>query len=125
MPEQPLTTVRQHGHAIEMRINAEDPIRFLPGPGTISDWIEPVGEGVRVDSGYQAGNTVSPLYDSLMAKLIVRADSRAAAIATARSALSALKVTGPKVNTAFFQRLIEEPAFIANSYTTQIVEEMH
>jgi acetyl-CoA carboxylase biotin carboxylase subunit len=124
MPEQPLAAIRQHGHAIEMRINAEDPIRFLPGPGTISDWIEPVGEGIRVDAGYQAGNTVSPLYDSLMAKLIVRADNREAAITTARSALSELKVSGPKVNTAFFQRLLDEPAFVANSYTTQIVEEM-
>ena len=59
------------GHAIELRINAEDPKRFLPGPGVITTWVEPTGEGVRVDSGYTEGNTVTPFYDSLLAKLIV------------------------------------------------------
>src|SRR3954471_4859517 len=68
------------GHAIELRINAEDPKRFLPGPGAITTWVEPSGEGVRVDSGYGPGTTVTPNYDSLMAKLIVFAPSRAAAL---------------------------------------------
>src|SRR5437899_121760 len=61
--------VRPAGHAIELRIYAEDPVRFLPGPGTITEWDEAVGDGVRVDAGYQQGNTVTPFYDTLLAKL--------------------------------------------------------
>ena len=62
-----------HGHAIELRINAEDSKRFLPGPGAITEWVEPTGDGIRVDAGFAAGTTVTPNYDSLMAKLIVHA----------------------------------------------------
>jgi acetyl-CoA carboxylase biotin carboxylase subunit len=124
LPQAPLTSAGQHGHAIEMRINAEDPVRFLPGPGTITDWREPAGPGVRVDSGYQAGNTVSPLYDSLMAKLIVHGDSREAAIDSARAALAEFHVAGPKVNIDFFRRLLDHPAFLRNDYTTGVAEDV-
>src|SRR5690606_25635341 len=75
-PSVDLSAVRPSGHAIELRINAEDPKRFLPGPGAITTWVEPTGDGVRVDSGYAAGNTVTPNYDSLMAKLIVHGATR-------------------------------------------------
>src|SRR5436309_10501950 len=68
------------GHAIELRINAEDPKRFLPGPGAITTWVEPSGPGIRVDAGYGPGTTVTPNYDSLMAKLIVSGGSRDEAI---------------------------------------------
>src|SRR4051812_23915832 len=73
------------GHAIEMRVNAEDPKRFLPGPGAVRTWVEPTGDGVRVDSGYAEGTTVTPFYDSLMAKLIVVGADRADAVAKARA----------------------------------------
>ncbi|MET7751759.1 biotin carboxylase N-terminal domain-containing protein [Micromonospora sp. NPDC005367] len=109
------------GHAIELRINAEDPKRFLPGPGVISTWTEPVGEGVRVDSGYAAGNTVTPFYDSLMAKLIVSGADRAEAIERAKAAVAGFEIAGPKCNLPFFAELLEHPDFLSGDYDTRIV----
>lgn len=112
------------GHAIELRVNAEDPKRFLPGPGAITTWSEPSGEGVRVDSGYAAGTTVTPFYDSLMAKLIVYADDRAAAIERARAAVAGFEIAGPKCNLPFFAELLENEEFISGDYDTGIVARM-
>ncbi|MFY1653359.1 acetyl-CoA carboxylase biotin carboxylase subunit [Solwaraspora sp. WMMB762] len=112
------------GHAIELRINAEDPKRFLPGPGAITAWSEPTGDGVRVDSGYAAGTTVTPFYDSLMAKLIVSGTDRAEAIARARAAVAAFEVAGPKCNLPFFAELLEHPEFVSGDYDTGIVGRM-
>lgn len=109
------------GHAIELRVNAEDPKRFLPGPGVVSVWNEPVGEGVRVDSGYVAGNTVTPFYDSLMAKLIVSGADRAEAIERAKAAVAAFEISGPKCNLPFFAELLENPEFLSGDYDTAIV----
>ena len=88
--------VRPAGHAIELRIYAEDPVRFLPGPGTITEWDEPAGDGVRVDAGYQAGNTVTPFYDPLLAKLCVHGADRAQALDRARQAVAAFRIAGPE-----------------------------
>jgi acetyl-CoA carboxylase, biotin carboxylase subunit len=112
------------GHAIELRINAEDPKRFLPGPGKVTTWVEPTGDGVRVDSGYAAGTTVTPNYDSLMAKLIVLGSDRADAIAKARSAVSGFQIAGPKHNLPFFVELLENPEFDSGDYDTGIVARM-
>jgi acetyl-CoA carboxylase biotin carboxylase subunit len=112
------------GHAIELRINAEDPKRFLPGPGAITTWVEPGGEGVRVDSGYAAGTTVTPFYDSLMAKLVVHGADRAEAIARARAAVAGFEVVGPKVNLPFFAELLDNPEFVSGDYDTGIVGRM-
>ncbi|MDM4721660.1 biotin carboxylase N-terminal domain-containing protein [Micromonospora sp. WMMA1363] len=112
------------GHAIELRINAEDPKRFLPGPGSITTWVEPTGEGVRVDSGYVAGNTVTPFYDSLMAKLVVSGKDRAEALDRARSAVAEFQLAGPKNNLAFFAELLENQEFQAGEYDTGIVSRM-
>ncbi|MFI6758250.1 acetyl/propionyl/methylcrotonyl-CoA carboxylase subunit alpha [Micromonospora sp. NPDC050417] len=112
------------GHAIELRINAEDPKRFLPGPGAVKTWVEPSGEGVRVDSGYAAGTTVTPFYDSLMAKLVVYGADRAEAISRARSAVAGFEIVGPKCNLPFFAELMENAEFISGDYDTGIVSRM-
>jgi acetyl-CoA carboxylase biotin carboxylase subunit len=109
------------GHAIELRINAEDPKRFLPGPGAIKTWTEPTGEGVRVDSGYVAGNTVTPFYDSLMAKLIISGATRAEAIERAKAAVASFEIAGPKCNLPFFAELLENEEFLSGDYDTGIV----
>lgn len=116
--------VQSSGHAVELRINAEDPVRFLPGPGTITAWKEPSGPGVRVDSGYAAGTTVTPNYDSLMAKLVVHGADRAEALERARVAVADFRVEGPKCNLAFFSELLENPEFVSGDYDTGIVGRM-
>ncbi|MET8352740.1 MULTISPECIES: acetyl-CoA carboxylase biotin carboxylase subunit [unclassified Micromonospora] len=112
------------GHAIEMRINAEDPKRFLPGPGVVRTWVEPTGDGVRVDSGYTEGNTVTPFYDSLMAKLIISGATRGEVIERARTAVAAFQIEGPKNNLPFFAELLENEEFLSGAYDTGIVSRM-
>jgi acetyl-CoA carboxylase biotin carboxylase subunit len=112
------------GHAIELRINAEDPKRFLPGPGVITEWVEPSGAGVRVDSGYAAGTTVTPSYDSLMAKLIVHGTDRADALAKARQAVDGFIVVGPKSNLPFHAELLENAEFVSGHYDTALIARM-
>ncbi|MGQ0778337.1 MAG: acetyl-CoA carboxylase biotin carboxylase subunit [Pseudonocardiales bacterium] len=112
------------GHAIELRINAEDPRRFLPGPGPITEWAEPAGEGVRVDAGYAAGVTITPNYDSLMAKLIVHGADRDQALERARAAVAGFTVTGPKCNLPFHAELLEHPEFVSGRYDTGLVARM-
>jgi acetyl-CoA carboxylase, biotin carboxylase subunit len=116
--------LRTTGHALELRVNAEDPVRFLPGPGRVTRWDEPSGEGVRVDSGYAAGTTVTPHYDSLMAKLIVHGADRAQALERARAAVAGFTVEGPKCNLPFFAELLETPEFVSGDYDTGIVGRM-
>ncbi|RAO49536.1 Urea carboxylase [Micromonospora saelicesensis] len=112
------------GHAIEMRINAEDPKRFLPGPGVVRTWVEPTGEGVRVDSGYTEGNTVTPFYDSLLAKLIVSGATRDEALDRAKAAVAAFQIEGPKNNVPFFAELLTNDEFLSGAYDTGIVSRM-
>ncbi|RAO28268.1 Urea carboxylase [Micromonospora saelicesensis] len=112
------------GHAIEMRINAEDPKRFLPGPGVVRTWVEPTGEGVRVDSGYTEGNTVTPFYDSLLAKLIVSGATRDEALDRAKAAVAAFQIEGPKNNVPFFAELLTNEEFLSGAYDTGIVSRM-
>ena len=112
------------GHAIELRVNAEDPKRFLPGPGPVTAWLEPAGDGVRVDSGYAAGTTVTPFYDSLLAKLVVHGADRAQALERARQAVADFTVTGPKCNLPFHAELLEHPEFVSGHYDTGLVTRM-
>jgi acetyl-CoA carboxylase, biotin carboxylase subunit len=116
--------VEPRGHAIEFRVYAEDPKRFLPRPGTLTAWEEPSGEGIRVDSGYQAGNTVTPYYDPLLAKLCVHGSGRAEALALAREAVAGFRVEGPKNNLPFFTELLDNAEFVAGEYDTGLVRRM-
>ncbi len=117
-------SVRPSGHALELRVYAEDPVRFLPGPGQISAWEEPSGEGVRVDSGYRAGNTVTPFYDPLLAKLCVYGADRDQALERARLAVAAFRIAGPKNNLPFHAELLASPEFIRGDYDTSLVSKL-
>jgi acetyl-CoA carboxylase, biotin carboxylase subunit len=117
-------TIRTKGHALELRIYAEDPVRFLPGPGTITEWAEPDGDGIRVDAGYQAGNTVTPFYDPLLAKLCVHAADRPSALQRARDAVAAFTIKGPKTNLAFHAELLDNPEFVSGDYDTSLISRM-
>jgi acetyl-CoA carboxylase biotin carboxylase subunit len=116
--------VRSAGHALELRVYAEDPVRFLPRPGTITEWEEPTGEGVRVDAGYQAGNTVTPFYDPLLAKLCVHGADRDQALARARQAVAAFRIAGPKTNLPFHADLLASTEFASGSYDTSLVSKL-
>ena len=116
--------VQPAGHALELRIYAEDPVRFLPGPGTITEWDEPAGDGVRVDAGYQAGNTVTPFYDPLLAKLCVHGADRAQDLERARDAVAAFRIAGPKTNLAFHADLLASPEFVSGDYDTSLVSKL-
>ena len=112
------------GHAIEMRINAEDPTRkFMPNPKRISRWVAPAGPGVRVDSGFGPGSDVPPNYDSLVAKLIVHGADRAEAIARARRALREFVVIGPATTIPYHRAILESPDFRAGKLSTRFIEE--
>ena len=104
------------GHAIEFRLNAEDPARgFLPFPGTITRFEAPTGPGIRVDSGVASGGQVPEHFDSLIAKLIVHGATRAQAIRRARSALAELAIEGVPTVAPFHQAVLDEPAFVDES----------
>lgn len=117
-------TLLPTGHAIELRINAEDSRRFFPGPGHITEWTEPSGAGIRVDSGYENDTTVTPFYDSLMAKLIVHAPDRTAALALAQQAVADFTVTGPKTNLAFHAELLANVEYRSGQYDTGLIGRM-
>jgi len=100
------------GHSIEFRINAEDAGRgFLPAPGTITGWRQPSGPGVRLDSGYTAGQTVPQAFDSLIAKLIVTGASRHQALERARRALAEFEIDGMPTVLPFHRAVVSDPAF--------------
>ncbi|MBX3045933.1 MAG: acetyl-CoA carboxylase biotin carboxylase subunit [Anaerolineales bacterium] len=116
--------VRMQGWAIECRVNAEDPHNsFLPSTGFISHLTVPTGPGVRVDTGVYAGFNISPYYDSLISKLVVKGESRAQAILRMRRALEEYHVVGVKTNIPFHQRILEQARFIAGNFDTRFVEE--
>ena len=114
--------VRWSGHAIECRINAEDPKTFLPSPGTVDLWHPPGGPGVRVDSHLYSGYAVPPYYDSLIAKVIAHGDSRATAIARMSTALSEIVVEGIRTNVPLHQEIFQHAAFKAGGTNIHYLE---
>jgi acetyl-CoA carboxylase, biotin carboxylase subunit len=123
-PAADLTDVRREGHALELRVYAEDPKRFLPAPGHITGWDEPTGDGVRVDAGYAADMTVTPYYDPLLAKLCVWGADRPSALDRARQAVSEFRIEGIKTNLPFFDELLADAGFTAGDYDTGLIERM-
>jgi len=105
--------IKPNGHAIECRINAEDPETFMPSPGKVERFHVPGGLGVRIDSHIYGGYTVPPYYDSMIGKLIVHAEDRASAIKRMDGALSEMVIEGIKTNIPLQRRIMEDTAFIA------------
>jgi acetyl-CoA/propionyl-CoA carboxylase, biotin carboxylase, biotin carboxyl carrier protein len=106
------------GHSIEFRINGEDPGRsFLPAPGTVTRLVLPSGPGVRVDTGIESGSVISGAFDSLLAKVIVTGETRAAALARARRVLEELQLDGMATALTFHRAIVSDPAFTSEPFT--------
>ncbi len=116
-------TFTLNGHAIECRINAEDPDKdFRPAPGRVTRLVLPVGEGIRVDTHLRGGDTISPFYDSMVAKVIVHAPDRAQAIARMDAALASMVVEGVPTTIPLQRKILADPAFQAGTYDTGFLE---
>ncbi len=117
--------VSWRGHAIECRVNAEDPDRnFFPSPGHITTWDAPQGEGIRLDSHCEAGYRVPPHYDSLLGKLIVHGASREDALARMRRALAAFRIEGVRTTVPFLQRVVDDEAFASGRVSTRLLSRL-
>ena len=115
--------VHLHGHAIECRINAEDPETFAPSPGTVKAYVAPGGMHVRVDSGLYTGYKVPPYYDSMIAKLIVYGSNRESCIRRLKRALEEFVVEGMKTTVPLHQKLVRDSEFLAGDYTIKWLEQ--
>jgi acetyl-CoA carboxylase biotin carboxylase subunit len=115
--------VRLHGHAIECRINAEDPETFAPSPGLVKNYVAPGGMHVRVDSGLYTGYKVPPYYDSMIGKLIVYGSNRDSCIRRLKRALEEFVVEGMKTTIPLHQKLVRDEEFLAGNYTIKWLEQ--
>jgi acetyl-CoA carboxylase biotin carboxylase subunit len=121
---------RPRGHAIECRINAEDPVKFFPSPGPVKRFDTPVSadgafhDGIRIDAGYRAGDTVTPYYDSLLAKIIAFGETRAQATARMRSALERFIVEGVKTNIPTHLKALASDSFARGELDTHFLERL-
>jgi len=114
--------VEFRGHAIECRINAEDPEHFIPSPGTVTAWLPPGGYGVRVDSHLRPGAVVTPYYDSLIAKIIVHGADRTEAISRMYRALTETVIEGVRTTIPYHLKLLADPAFLSGDHTLPRLE---
>ena len=118
--------IHPRGHAIECRINAEDPLNnFAPAPGKISRYAEPSGPGIRIDSGVYRGFTIPPFYDSMIAKLIIWAEDRPRCIARTKRALWEYQIGGVRHNIPFHQVVMDNPQWVKGTYDTSFIPRYH
>lgn len=116
--------IKVFGHAIECRINAEDPaLDFRPSPGRITCWRPPEGEGIRLDCHMSEGATIPPYYDSMIGKLIVTGDTRHQAIERLRKALAEFRIEGVATTIPLHREIVEHPDFVANTIHTRWLEQ--
>lgn len=117
--------VKISGHAIECRINAENPEKgFRPSPGTITDMYLPGGKGIRIDTAVYSGYTIPPYYDSMIAKLIVWADNREEAISKMQSALGEVIIEGIDTNVDYQYEILNHPDFLTGNVDVEFIERM-
>ena len=116
--------ISERGHALECRINAEDPQSFVPSPGTITRWEMPGGPGVRVDTHVRAHDRVPPYYDSLIGKLVTHGASRAQALARMQVALGDIVVEGVRTNIPLHRDLVRDPGVIAGGVDNHHLERL-
>jgi acetyl-CoA carboxylase biotin carboxylase subunit len=113
------------GHAIECRINAEDPeAGFRPSPGTVTDVYLPGGKGVRIDSAIYSGYSIPPYYDSMIAKLIVWAENRDEAIRKMQSALGEVVIEGVHTNVDYQYEIVHHPDYLSGNIDIEFIEHM-
>ncbi len=120
LPDQ--NNIKLFGHSIECRITAEDPKTFIPSPGKVTKWVLPGGKDVRIDTHVYQDYTVPPHYDSMIGKLIVRAETREKAIIKMYRALNEFKVEGIKTTIPFHKEIMLNPDFLNNNYDTKYLE---
>ncbi|HET7628803.1 MAG TPA: acetyl-CoA carboxylase biotin carboxylase subunit [Bacillales bacterium] len=116
--------ITRDGHAIEFRLYAEDPEKFLPSPGTIDVFTYPECEGVRLDTAVESGSAVTPYYDPMIAKIVVSGFSREDTLEKARKFFDEMTLTGIKHNGPLFQKVLREESFIKGIYTTHYLQEV-
>src|SRR6056297_797216 len=115
--------IKFSGHAIECRVNAEDPSNnFVPSPGKVTIVNLPGGNGIRIDSFIYNGYLISPIYDSMITKIIVHGDNRQEAINKMKGALGEMTIEGIKLNTSFLFEIMEDKNFVNSNYDTSFIE---
>nr|WP_262384228.1 hypothetical protein [Pseudomonas fragi] len=116
--------IQRSGHAIEARLYAESPEKkFMPAPGLIEELQLPQIEGVRIDTGFVAGDRITPFYDPMIMKVIAHGKDRAQAVARLEQALTGLKISGLKTNRQFLLRVLAQPAYLDARVHTRFIDQ--
>jgi acetyl-CoA carboxylase biotin carboxylase subunit len=113
--------LKSSGHAMEFRLYAEDPVRFLPSPGKISKLVWEETPGIRIDAGYQEGDTVTPYYDPMIAKCIFHGETRSEVMEAAEEFFKTLQIDGIKTNAPLFTKILLNDDFVKGIYTTNFL----